>query len=42
MPNLSSPASTQTDFFDIFSKKTPNFTEELLNEFQKNPNLSIF
>jgi hypothetical protein len=35
MPNFSSPASTQTDlnFFDHFSSKFQNFSEELLSEF---------
>jgi hypothetical protein len=44
MLNFSSPVSTQTAleiFFEIFSRKFQNFSEELLSEFQKNPNLSM-
>jgi hypothetical protein len=44
MQNFRSPASIQTEldfFFDIFSRKFQNFSEELLSEFQKNPSLSI-
>jgi hypothetical protein len=28
-------------FFDIFSRKFQNFSEEVLSEFQKNPNISM-
>jgi hypothetical protein len=37
MQNFSSPASTQTDldFFDIFSRKFQNFSEERFSEFLK-------
>jgi hypothetical protein len=41
--NFSSPASKQTDlefFFYIFSRKFQKISEELISEFQNNPNLS--
>jgi hypothetical protein len=33
--------TSASDFFYIFSKKFQNFSQELLSEFQKNPNLSM-
>jgi hypothetical protein len=44
MPNFSFPASTQTDldfFLTIFKVNFKKNSEELLNEFQNTPNLSM-
>jgi hypothetical protein len=43
MQNFISPASAQTelDFFDIFSRKFQNFSEELLRKFKKKSNLTM-
>jgi hypothetical protein len=44
MQNFSFPVSTQSDlefFFKFFSRKFQSFSEEILSEFQNNPNLSM-